>query len=601
MKKIVAWFTLAVLMLSACGFIPAGAEQPDTLVVGHTTRLSGSFFSEMWGNNTADIDVRELLHGYHTVVWTEEGDLFVNRQVVEQIDKGADGQGNTVMEVRLKPGLRFSDGSPITAKDYVFSILLESSPLIRQLDGQAVIKGFIVGLEDFAKGLSPTITGLRLLDERRFSVTVKKDALPYFYELAYAHAQPYPVSVIAPGCEVSDDGQGVYMSGPFTAELLKETILNPQTGYLSHPGVVSGPYTLLSFDRETTVAEFERNPYFTGNHEGVVPTIQKLVFKEIKNDHIIEALGSGEYGLVNKISSGEVIDQLEALGGQIASNVSYPRSGLGFVAFGAEQGFGSSALLRKAIAHLIDKNIMVSDFLRGHGEPVYGYYGLAQWMVRARKGSLKQLDIYPFSLEAAAGFLDQDGWNLDKAGQPYAPGAGQRYKKLGDYLMPLSLRMAISPDNAAANLAVSLLRDNLERVGGKLSVDTIPMTELLEHYYRQLDRSYDLFFLGSNFSFVFDPYYNYSPDPAFQGAYNTSGVRDEELFRLATVLRQTPPGSKELYLDRWLDFQKGWVEVLPFVPLYSNYYSDGFTPRLTHYHPDRYTSWAIAILYASLE
>ena len=46
----------------------------------------------------------------------------------------------------------------------------------------------------------------------------------------------------------------------FTEELLRQTILDPETGYRSHPKVVSGPYMLTSWDGST--AEFEVNPYY---------------------------------------------------------------------------------------------------------------------------------------------------------------------------------------------------------------------------------------------------------------------------------------------------------------------------------------------------
>ena len=72
------------------------------------------------------------------------------------------------------------------------------------------------------------------------------------------------------------------------------------------------------------------------------------------------------------------------------------------------------------------------------------------------------------------------------------------------------------------------------------------------------------------------------------------------LFRLAKVLRDTPSGDRELYLDRWVEFQKGWVQSLPLIPLYSNMYFDAFTPKLLDYHPESYASWAIAILNARL-
>ena len=55
-------------------------------------------------------------------------------------------------------------------------------------------------------------SGVRLIDERTFSVTVKAQYEPYFYELSYLSVYPYPIGVIAPGCEVRDDGEGAYIA-----------------------------------------------------------------------------------------------------------------------------------------------------------------------------------------------------------------------------------------------------------------------------------------------------------------------------------------------------------------------------------------------------
>ena len=45
------------------------SEEPTHVTVGNTTKVSGSFFTGMWSNNTSDIDVRNMLHGYCPVEW----------------------------------------------------------------------------------------------------------------------------------------------------------------------------------------------------------------------------------------------------------------------------------------------------------------------------------------------------------------------------------------------------------------------------------------------------------------------------------------------------------------------------------------------------
>ena len=70
MKKVLACLMAMMLILGIC---PSLAEAPeeatdlDTLTVGSATAMSGYFFTDLWGRNTADMDVRTLLHGYDLI------------------------------------------------------------------------------------------------------------------------------------------------------------------------------------------------------------------------------------------------------------------------------------------------------------------------------------------------------------------------------------------------------------------------------------------------------------------------------------------------------------------------------------------------------
>lgn len=215
MRRISALALVLALMLTPLlGMAEADTrKRADTLIVGHTTMLNGNFFSELWGNNTADIDVRSLLHEYPLVAWTQGGEYRLNQTVVESLNRQEEPNGDVTYTVTLKPGLQYSDGSPIVARDYAFSFLLLSSPQVKQLTNLNADYAQIVGFEDYSSGSDAVFSGIRLLAERQFSVRIKSAYLPYFYELSYIHAYPYPITVLAPGCDVRDEGEGAYILG----------------------------------------------------------------------------------------------------------------------------------------------------------------------------------------------------------------------------------------------------------------------------------------------------------------------------------------------------------------------------------------------------
>ena len=131
---------VAALMLLSLGVNAFAAERdPDDIVyddhltVGNTTEMRGDFFTEMWGNSTSDIDVRELLHGCDLVRWDGINGMFTyNPAVVTRCSATESPNGDRTFTFFLKDNLRYSDGSPITAWDYAFSHLLVLS---RELEG----------------------------------------------------------------------------------------------------------------------------------------------------------------------------------------------------------------------------------------------------------------------------------------------------------------------------------------------------------------------------------------------------------------------------------------------------------------------------------
>ena len=100
----------------AAAGMAAETEYPDELRVGHTTITKGDFFTEMFGNNTADIDVRALIHGYNLVNWDQnQGVYVIDESVVENVKTAEDEEGNKTYFLVLYDDLYYSDGTPITA------------------------------------------------------------------------------------------------------------------------------------------------------------------------------------------------------------------------------------------------------------------------------------------------------------------------------------------------------------------------------------------------------------------------------------------------------------------------------------------------------
>lgn len=599
------WIFLAVIlafsMTQSSDIQSAQAQEQPPLRVASMTAMTGKFFTGMWGMNGADIDVRQLLHSYPTVDWLQDQTLAINPVAVRNMQVNLDAQGNRVHQITLHQDLYFSDGKRIRAQDYVFSVLLQYSPYIRELGGVPIQASFLRGGNAYQNKETDRLLGVRLLDDYVFSLTITGDSYPYYYDLVYINVRPYPLHIIAPGCEIEDSAQGAYLKGSFDAKLLKETILNPQTGYMSHPSVTSGAYQLTDYNPTTQVASFVANPYYKGNINGIKPVIKQIEFRSLSDSsEILPALKNGQVDLVNKVSDRQVRDEAKTVP-DIASSL-YDREGLGFIAFLTEQEPVHDVRLRRAVAHLVDKETLVKSFLGEYGRPVDAYYGIGQWMAQRSFLDTPKWTVYPCNSEMAAALIQEAGYAYDHAGKAYVAGSQQqRYGKSKDgKLKPLILRMAITQDHPVAELLVAQMEKDLAQVGIGLMVDRITLPELMQVYYAQSERKYDMLFLASNFYDLFDPYYIFHTDPKYRGM-NATFIQDEALMLATKRMRETPSDQKEIYYKHWIAFQKVFTQVLPMIPLYSNTYSDLYTTRLTGYNIENYYSFADAIVEAKLE
>lgn len=604
-----------------------GIQRGTSLTVGTRTAMGGHFGTDLFGDNTADMDVRSLIHGYSTVAWTTMLGLTIDG-VVASIETREQPDGSRDYIVYLSDALTYSDGSQITSQDYVFSILLGGAPELSQLGVVPKSLSHLMGYDAYTMGESKSISGVRLLSDTSFSLHISAEYLPYFYGLAMLNVSPLPMSIIAPGCKVADDGNGVYITsgdnagqlqgagytpGQFSAEMLRVTLLDEATGYEYNPTLTCGPYKLESYDKAQGVATFVINESYIGNYEGQRPHIERLTFKHVQNETMMGQLKNGELDLINKVTYGDAIAEGQALiaenGGAFQAGT-YLRTGLSFLSFACELGPTQSAAVRRAIAMCFDRAAFVQQVVPLSGQRVYGYYGLGQWMAtytqEAGDGQeainmpeqLAQLDL-PVDVEQAKELLVADGWTLNESGAAYTEGTDAvRCRQTDTGLEPLVIRWAKTADSEIADALQQALMGPMAAIGMRLEVTELPFNELLTHYYRQSSRDYNMFFVASNFTYVFDPYYDFNTADRFQGMTNTTGLKDEQLMNLALDMRETTSVDIAGYVTKWLAFQQRFVEMMPLAPLYSSVYFDYYSSRLQGYDIASHSGWALAIPYA---
>ena len=578
-------------------------EPTGQLVIGTTTDLENDFYDSSFNNNATNYKLYGLIHGYGTITSDIDGEWIYDPTVVASHEEVENEDGTKTYTVTINDGLVWSDGTPITAKNYVFQLLLESSPEMNTVDGYPSQAGYpLVGYQDYFDGKTDKFAGVHLVDDMTYSVTVSAAELPYHYDITYASAAPRPMHVIAPDCDVVDTPEGAMISGDFTSELLLKTINDPTTGYRYNPTVTCGPYLFQSYDISSRQGVVVVNPNYAGDYRGVKPLIEKIVIKTVKSDTMINELASGSVDLLFQCSGADTInaglDLVEA--GKALDNTFF-RNGYGKVQFDCSQFPTDSENVRKAIAYCLDRNQFAYQYSGGYASVVHSYYGLAQWEYQESKDWIDQnLNTYEKNIDEAKKLLEEDGWTLNADGSAYS-GTGTRYKDVNGELKPLVIQWCNTSGNPVSELLATMLPEAMAEAGMELKATTTDFPTMLSG----IDHSgeiYNMYNLATGFALASSPWYYYSTDPVWmQGGYNSNWIADEELAAAAEALKPIPYEDTEAWLTAWQNFIAIWNDKLPDIPLYSDEYYDFYSTKLHDWTSTSVWEWSRAVLDAWVE
>ena len=574
-------------------------EPTGQMVIGSITQVINEFYDTGFSTSETNYNMYDLIHGgYDTVVFSKEGEFQYNDTVVASHEETENEDGTKTYTVTINDGLVWSDGTPITAKDYVFAALLENSDEMAGVDGYPCNSGYTyVGYDEWLDGSADAFAGIHLVDDMTFSLTVKAEELPYHYDITYALARPRPLHVIAPECDVEDTENGATITGDFTTELLQETINNVETGYRYNPKVTCGPYLFDNFDEASQQATLKANPEFVGDYRGVKPSIETLVIKTVSSDTMMNELESGSVDLLYGCSGGDTINAgLDLVEEGKAADATYMRNGYGKIQFDCSVFPTDSQNVRQAIAYCLDRNEFARQYTGGYGSVVHSFYGLAQWEYQDSVEWINEnLNTYEMNVDAAKELLEADGWNLNADGTPYS-GTGTRYKEVDGEIVPLVITWCNSEGNPVSELLATMLPETMAEAGIELQATTTDFATLQNGILHAGDTMYNMYNLATGFATANSPWYYFSSDEAWMGNYNTNWIADEELNDAVMPLKSIPYEDSEAWLEAWQNFIKVWNEKLPNVPLYSDEYYDFYSTRVQGWENTATWGWQNAVL-----
>jgi ABC-type transport system substrate-binding protein len=374
-KRLAALLTagaLSILSFSGCFGIELSsdsttgtsstASDTDEVVVCRVGLASGITGQLMPGltESGADDNLQSLLFGAENVSLVAENSYAFNTSVINasSITDGADG--SRTYTFTLADGLCYSDGSALTAKDYVFSVLLRSAEVFAEMGGDDSTYRLLDGYDSYREG--GAFSGVRLLSDSSFSLTIAAESLPSYQEMLLTQVIPLPMAVLAPDAVLTDDGSGAVLSG------LDEPALRQNVAaYSAFPTVTAGPYMLTGV--ENGAYSLTCNPNYAGGYYKRQPSIENLCVETADLDN------GGQYDLLVGLTGRYEMDAANRLlaDGSLSGSLSYDSLVVSSIRFSDDV----STEIRQAIAKMIDPQ-EAAEKLAGHwGQEPLGNIPLA--------------------------------------------------------------------------------------------------------------------------------------------------------------------------------------------------------------------------------
>lgn len=446
----------------------------NSVILGSSTELSGAFRNSAWGKSSpgsSDQDIELLTSGHATAYSNFDGAYQWNYTVLAEEPIGVKNEDGTLTyTLKINKGLVYSDGSEVTALDYIAGILANSTDVVVAAGGTGNSGMQLVGYEEFkaytGEGEKVYFSGIKLIDDYTISLTFLPEYADYYYAMTYAALSPKPVAMYLGDNEVvvAEDGS-CGLSDGFYAKVEKDgaetyamvDVINANLAWDSDLPY-SGPYVVSNYDASTLTATLTLNPNYVGDDIRGKASIETITYVKMVSETQMDQFKSGQIdvlaGITGAAETQAALATVEAEPEKYAET-HYDRAGYGKLAFRCDLGPTAMTEVRQAIIYTINRPEFAQTFTGGYGSVVNGpyYEGMASYKANA---DTINLNPYSYSADSAIAVLEEAGWIYNDKGQEFVPGTDAvRYKKLSGYELSEENLQYASVDNAYKTLKIN--------------------------------------------------------------------------------------------------------------------------------------------------
>jgi peptide/nickel transport system substrate-binding protein len=436
-----------------------------------------------------------------------------------KIEDRPNGSKGMAVTIKLKPGLQWGDGKPVTARDIAFTWKLGADPASGFSNANPWNRADAVEVVD-------PQTAVMHLPRVRADYNQWDQILPEHIEGITA--------------ALDTSRPGTYMN---------ETRYNHEP---VNPGLYDGPYMITGYDSGSQIV-LEPNPHWNGTKPG----FKRIVLRHIENTAALQAnLLSGDVDMVAGEGVGLTIDQVLALQKAHPDQFKYefkPSLTYEHIDLKRENPLFADIRVRRALLMAMDRQTMVDRLFQGK-QPV-----AATWVNPLNPNYDGAIPIVKFDPAGGKALLAEAGWTPGPDGV-CRNAAGDR----------LSLELGTTAGNRLRELQEQVLQSNWKTACVEITLKNEPARTLFGDTLKH--RTYSAMEMyGWTSGVTESPFRTLAssqiPSAANNyGGANYPGFSDPKMDAdIAAVEGELDPATRKAI---WADMQRIYADAVPVLPLF---------------------------------
>ena len=412
----------------------------------------------------------------------------------------------------LQDGIKFSDGTPMTANDVYFTYATIAH---KDYNGpRAYAVSNLVGYEDYKEGKTDTFEGIKVIDEKNIAFTFKE-------------GMASPANIES------------FSYGIMPEHYYKFSTWDEFSALISKP-LGSGVMVFEEYEPKQYIKVLRNENYWAGADKGA--QIGGVYFLEVPEESLVSALQTDQIDFAQPAANSDTLKALNNLDNVHVAN--YLGNGYTFMCFNCVEPKLADKRVRQALMYALDrKSFIKAQYGEGIAEVGMAPISPTSWAFPDEN----DLNAYDFDLEKAGQLMDEAGWTMGSDGYRYKDGE------------KFSISWLVYTDSPWPGKLAAMAADTWKQLGVELNIELMDFDTVAS---RTMDaapgeKDFDIYTMGFSLSVDPDPTGSLFDDNAYMaGGFNSSGYKNEYAMTLVSE------GREEFDTEKRAEIYKEWAKIM---------------------------------------